>query len=110
MALQVKELVRAGTRPFPPLSHTLWARCLGPSYAAEFTGWAAALAGDVQGCFVALFEGSGRVEGRLISLRRVTTLHVHYPAKSRIIDYLVSSPACLLPARQLIDLPRPLIE
>jgi hypothetical protein len=40
---------------------------------------------------VALCEGSGRVEGRLVSLRRVTALRVHYPAKSRIIDVLVSS-------------------
>ena len=87
---EAKAMVKAGAEPFPPLSRPIWARCLGPAQTAELAGWAAAHVADARGCFVALCEGSGRVEGRLVSLRRVTALRVHYPAKSRIIDFLVS--------------------
>ena len=87
---EAKAMIRAGAEPFPPLHRSRWARCLGPAQTAELVGWAAAHVANVRGCFVALCEGSGRVEGRLVSLRRVTALHVHYPAKSRIIDFLVS--------------------
>ena len=87
---EAKAMVKAGAEPFPPLPRLHWVRCLGPAQTAELAGWAAAQLADARACFVALCEGSGRVEGRLVSLRRVTALHVHYPVKRRIIDFIVS--------------------
>lgn len=86
---RAKMFIEAGTRPYLILSLPLLARCLGLVQAAELAGWASAQVADNYGCFVALFEGSGRVEGCLVSLRRCTALHVHYPAKRRIMDFLV---------------------
>ena len=100
---EAKAMVKAGAEPFPPLPRPLWARCLGPAQTAELAGWAAAHVADARGCFVALCEGSGRVEGRLVSLRRVTALRVHFPAKSRIIDFLVSDPHPLPTMRSLFE-------
>lgn len=99
VAVEAKAMIKAGGRPFPLLSHTLWARCLGPAQVSQLACWAAGHVSDIRGCFVALLEGSGRVEGCLVSLRRVTALHVHYPAKSRIVDFLVCKS---LDARALI--------